>query len=308
MKQVAELKQNSPEWHEWRKEGIGASEANIIMGKSKFMTRFQLWEQKVFGKRAEEKKGNFITNKGHRLEEKSRALFEMEMGYDFPDMIAIMQGAEYLRASLDGYCSELDAVWECKFVGQEDFEKVTNGEVLPQYLPQLQHQLMVTGASVNYLFVIADDKEKKENGNVFPYKTAYMPVYPDIIYLKSELVPALKDFWSHVIEKKPVEYTENDVIDLSDHPKMEALIEAYKDAKHSLELFTKREKEIKKEIFKIAKTKKSSFGDITFTNSKSEDKMVFDAKKFEEENDISNYMKIQKGRKTQRINFPKVEA
>ena len=66
-------------------------------------------------------------------------------------------------------------------MGQDDFEKVKNGEVLPQYFPQLQHQLMVTGASINYLFVIADDKEKKEEGNSFPYKTAFIKVAPDLL-------------------------------------------------------------------------------------------------------------------------------
>ena len=84
MKIVGELKQNTPEWHQFRSEGIGASEANIIMGASKFKTPRELWFDKVYGQRKEEKEYNFITEKGHKLEAKARPLFEMEMDADFP--------------------------------------------------------------------------------------------------------------------------------------------------------------------------------------------------------------------------------
>jgi putative phage-type endonuclease len=304
MIKVGELKQNSEEWHKWRQEGIGASEANIIMGVSKFMTPFQLWEQKVYGKRAEEKTGNFITDKGHRLEAKARPLFEMEIGHDFPDTIAIHSKFEFLRASLDGFCEDINAVWECKFVGQDDFEKVKNGEILEQYFPQLQHQLMVTGAKVNYLYVIADDKTMIETD--FPYKTAFVEVYPDLDYMKERLVPSLMDFWDKVQTKTQPEFTRNDVIDYSDNKELLHLLMEYKETKGKLDEITKREKSIKSQIFKITKEAKAICQGIKITNSKSPDSIGFDYKKFEEENGIpEGFDKIVKGRKTQRITFPK---
>ncbi|MEE4245218.1 MAG: YqaJ viral recombinase family protein, partial [Kangiellaceae bacterium] len=193
MEKVGELTQNTEAWHKWRAEGIGASEANIIMGVSKFMTPKQLWEQKVYGKRTEEKSGNFITNKGHKLEAKARPLFEMEKGHEFPDTIAIHKDYPVFRASLDGYNEQVNEVWECKYVGQDDFKKVQNGEILEQYFPQLQHQLMVTGAKVNHLYVITDDKENPKTA--FPYKTACLEVHPDMDYIEHRLLPELVSFW-----------------------------------------------------------------------------------------------------------------
>jgi hypothetical protein len=69
-----------------------------------------------------------------------------------------------------------------------------------------------------------------------------------------------------------------------------------------------KEDKLKKEIFKISKTKKASCNGFKITWSKSEDKKVFDHKKFELDNEISeDYLKVQKGRKTQRITEPKLE-
>lgn len=304
MKTLGELKQNSEEWHQWRAEGIGASEANIIMGASKFMTPRQLWHQKVYGKRAEEKTGNFITDKGHRLEAKARPLFEMEIGEDFPDMIAVMESAPVFRASLDGYSSVMEKCWECKFVGQDDFEKVKNGEVLENYFPQLQHQLMVTGARSNYLFVIADDKES--TSKTFPYKTAYIEVEPDEDYIKTRLLPELTSFWKMVTDKKEPKLTDLDVVDYSDNAELIAKLELYRAQKTLAEEAKSKLDELQKDIYKIAKHTRNTCRGIKITNTKSADSVKFDYKKFEEENEIpESYMKISKGRNTKRITFPK---
>jgi len=41
------LKHNSPEWLEFRKMGIGGSDAAAILGLSPFKTNVQVWEEKV---------------------------------------------------------------------------------------------------------------------------------------------------------------------------------------------------------------------------------------------------------------------
>lgn len=311
MIKVGELQQNSEEWHKWRQEGIGASEANIIMGVSKFMTPRQLWDLKVNGRRKEEKDdGNFITNKGHRLEAKARPLFEMEMGHDFPDTIAIHEKFEFLRASLDGYCEEINACWECKFVGQDDFEKVKNGEVLEQYFPQLQHQLLVTGAKVNYLYVIADDKTQIETD--FPFKTAFIEVEPDVDYMKERLVPSLMNFWDMVQDKKEPKLSDMDVVDLSDDNVLAGLLETYKAQKSILDEAKKAVDDVQKEIYKIAKHTRSICHGVKITKTKSEDKIVPDYSALIESKNMTEEMvieqgfsKVQKGRITKRITFPK---
>ncbi len=37
----------SPEWHEWRRQGVGASEAGAACGVSEWKSRLQLWQEKI---------------------------------------------------------------------------------------------------------------------------------------------------------------------------------------------------------------------------------------------------------------------
>jgi hypothetical protein len=93
-----------------------------------------------------------------------------------------------------------------------------------------------------------------------------------------------------------------DVVDLSDNNDLAGLLEQYRANKMMLDELTKKDKELKKSIFKITKVKKATCRGHKITWSKSDDKKVFDYKKFESENEISDeYLKLQKGRKTERI-------
>ena len=38
MPRIERLHQNTPEWHQWRRQGIGASDAPVIMGETPFKT------------------------------------------------------------------------------------------------------------------------------------------------------------------------------------------------------------------------------------------------------------------------------
>ncbi len=47
MPRIERLKQNTPEWHRWRLQGIGASDAPVVMGDAPFRTRRYLWSVKT---------------------------------------------------------------------------------------------------------------------------------------------------------------------------------------------------------------------------------------------------------------------
>lgn len=310
MKTIGKLKQNSEEWHQWRKEGIGASEANIIMGKSSNISPLMLFNSKVHGIEIDNSGAEFIFAKGHRLEAKARPLFEMEVDGEFPDTIAVMEKTPFLRASLDGYSKELHACWECKFVGQEDFETVKSGKVLDHYYPQLQHQLMVTGANYNYLYVITDDKEKKEAGSKFPYKTAYVKVMPDMEYIENSLLPELVKFWKSCEGKKSPKMNHVDVLNLDDNDELIEMLEEYQLLKESERVLKENIDELQKNIYKIAKHTKNICNGVKITKSKSEDSIKPDYEKYCKSNSIAfdldgDCMKTTKGRITKRITFPK---
>ena len=49
MPKIERLQQNTPEWHRWRKQGLGASDAPVIMGDAAFKTPRTLWSRTLVG-------------------------------------------------------------------------------------------------------------------------------------------------------------------------------------------------------------------------------------------------------------------
>ena len=47
MPRIERLQQNTPEWHRWRQQGLGASDAPVIMGEAAFKTPRMLWSIKT---------------------------------------------------------------------------------------------------------------------------------------------------------------------------------------------------------------------------------------------------------------------
>lgn len=288
------MEQNSTEWYKLRNYKLGASDANIIMGTSRFSTPLKLWEQKT-GRNQEKSETNFIQQKGHDLEEKFRNIVEIEYMTDFPATVFVSENIEFLMASLDGYSSELNLNWECKVVGKEKFENIEL--VKKEYYPQIQQQLLLTSAKYCVLTCLWEN-----NGTV---EKKDLKVYPDDDYINNELLPSLINFWKHVQDDTKPDLSTLDVVDYSDNAELCGKLEEYRATKLLIEEYAKKEKELKKQIYAITKVKKASCQGFKISWSKSEDKKVFDYVKFEKENEISeNYLKVKKGAKNERITIP----
>lgn len=141
---VEGLKQNTPEWHEFRKGKIGASLAPIIMGVSKWCTPWQLYMRKLG--LIPEQEDNLAMANGRAKE--AEALDAFNERYECNCKPIVMQHDEYpwMIASLDGWYNETKVAVEIKCPGLIDQEYTeTFKEVPPHYYSQLQHQLAVTG-------------------------------------------------------------------------------------------------------------------------------------------------------------------
>ncbi len=274
------MKQGSAEWHEFRQEHVGASDAPIIMGVSKFCTIAELWDQKVLGKTKEV--NEFITKRGHDIEEKYRNYWELLMDAAFPPIVTTHKKFSWLSASLDGYNKSLNMVWECKYCGKEDLKKVESGECLSQYYPQIQHQLLVTGADSAVLFCVDPDGNK-----------AHVTIEPDLEYIK-DMFSQLENFWQSVLDKKRPAVSIN-------NNELSKLLTKYKKAYSLYKKYEVQVKELKTEIFSSITVDKLEMNNCKVTRSQGASKEVFDAKRYEKENDISNYMTTKKGSKIERI-------
>ena len=56
MPKIERLQQNTPQWHRWRQQGLGASDAPVVMGDAAFKTTRMLWSIKT-GRMQEEAPG-----------------------------------------------------------------------------------------------------------------------------------------------------------------------------------------------------------------------------------------------------------
>lgn len=132
--------QGSPEWLEYRRTKIGASDAPIIMGESPWNTPDQLMKNKLLGIHNEI---NFWMQRGIDLEDSARQCFENITGILFSKDVLIHPRYPWMIASVDGIDIEEKQILEIKCPGKRDHACAKNGEIPAKYNAQLQHQMEV---------------------------------------------------------------------------------------------------------------------------------------------------------------------
>lgn len=196
-----ELDQQSPEWLTWRSGGLGGSDAPVIMGVSPWMTRYQLWERKTG--RAEATAANAAMRRGIELEADARTAYENAMGEIMEPHCLISSLFDWMRASVDGINLAGTIILEIKCPGKEDHAEAVSGRVPAKYVPQLQHNLAVSGAKVCHYWSFDG-----ESG-------VLVTVSRDDLYITA-LVEAERAFWSLVETDTAPPLNEQDVIERRD--------------------------------------------------------------------------------------------
>src|SRR5215469_4360617 len=145
MPRVERLLQGTPEWHRWRRQGIGASDAPVIVGDSRYKTPRTLWSIKTG--RAREESSTPSALRGRALESLARQAYESRMKIQMEPLCITHDRLDWMRASLDGLSFEGAILLEIKCpMNSEDHALAHAGCVPPHYHAQIQHQLEVTGA------------------------------------------------------------------------------------------------------------------------------------------------------------------
>lgn len=307
MRKISML-QNTDDWEKLREGKIGASDANIIMGLSDFCTPRELFLKKK-GRFVEDPNAStFVQDKGHRLEEKCRALFELDTFMDWPPVVAVHSEYSWFMASLDGFNEEVYENWENKYVGQEDFEQVKNGHMLAHYMPQVQAQMIVTGAKICNFNVVTEDNEAKENGD-FPYKRATLRIEYDPSYCANVLMPALFQFQNYIDLDILPPISNKDTLLEDENEELFEAIEAYKGVKESLEEWEKLAEKAKKKVFELIGHNKVNCRGHKITKSISDPKMKIDYEKLIDDLKIKidpKYTSMSEPKITERVTFCKV--
>lgn len=141
------LEQRSKEWLEWRKTGIGSSDAPVLwFGKHFSTTTQKLWRQKVG---LDKKDGDsFAMARGRKLESHIISLYEAELGVKTRSLCCSHDHFPFIKSSLDGWVDEYGVVLEAKAPNATDHQSALDNIVPEKYKPQLDHHLLATGSAV----------------------------------------------------------------------------------------------------------------------------------------------------------------
>lgn len=167
-RQIHDLLQGSDAWHAFRFDHHGASEAAAMLGLSTIVSRTELVRMKATGlaKEFSDFVQENILDYGHEVEALARPFAEKIIGdVLYPTTISL--GAE--SASCDGLTLDEAVGFEHKQWNRELAASLAANVLPDEHQPQVQQQLMVSGAE-KWLFMTSDGTEDN---------MVWMWVYPD---------------------------------------------------------------------------------------------------------------------------------
>lgn len=223
---ILSLQQNTPEWEEMRRIKIGASDAAACLRKDPFKTIFDLWEQKVLGKKT------FVSaamQRGKDLEEAAREWFCKKTGTQYEPVVAEHDELSYMIASFDGLCEE--GILEIKCPGNSVLEDCKRGAPPEYWHIQIQHQLEVSGKSKASLFVYDEQNPEESPSFLFARDEA----------LIKQILEAEREFHECMINFSPPDIGLQELIERTDPDWLEAE-DAWTKAKNALEQAEELEK------------------------------------------------------------------
>lgn len=196
------IEQGTPEWHQYRSEGINASEAGVILGVSPYQTPLQLWRQRLGLDPATP--NNPAMQRGHDLEPLAREEFTRMTGIEVEPALQIHPELTYMRCSLDGLSLDGKTIVEIKCGGKNLHQQAINGIVPDHYYAQVQHQIKVCELDKAFYF--------SYNG----HEGILIEIKRDEPYIQ-RLIVEEKKFWDCIQNLVKPELNENDYIKRDDY-------------------------------------------------------------------------------------------
>jgi len=192
---IINLEQGSQEWLQWRKTGVTASEIAAILGLSPYKTPWQVWAEKTGLVEPEDLSANPLVAAGVAQEDIARSLFEQKHDDILLPVCVESTAQSFLKASLDGLSQNSEPV-ELKVPSESTWKKVVsegeNSDAYKLYYPQVQHQLLVTGANSGWLVFYRDEQLCE-----FAIERDYAMI--------DEIIQKAGEFWELVVQGKEPE-------------------------------------------------------------------------------------------------------
>ena len=181
------------DWLEYRRMGIGGSDASVVCGINRYKSPVELWMDKTNQLPYEE--AGEAAYWGTQLEALVRAEFTRRTGIEVQIVSQLLQSTEhsFMLANLDGICAHPDygtCIFEAKTASAYKAGE-WDGSIPDEYQLQIQHYMAVTGYQAAYIAVLI-------GGNTFRWKLVERDEE-----LISMLIPLEEAFWRHVQNMTP---------------------------------------------------------------------------------------------------------
>ena len=189
-----DIEQEGPEWHEFRSQGLGGTDAGILLGVNPYEDIDGIYRSKTLGESKEfSDAGLTAMEHGKSLEDEARTTLSKIIDIEFTPTCAIHSEHSFIRSSLDGISSDYTTLLEIKCPYRyTNFLKHASA-VLPYYYAQAQQQMLTTQADVLYFGSYYKDATNLE---VVIHK-----VLPDLD-LQKELVTRCSSMWRSILKRK----------------------------------------------------------------------------------------------------------
>ncbi|MBR4953246.1 MAG: YqaJ viral recombinase family protein [Oscillospiraceae bacterium] len=181
------------EWLEYRKLGIGGSDASVVCGINRYKSAIELWMEKT-NQMAQSEAGE-AAYWGTQLESLVRNEFTKRTGIEVKQTYQLLQSIDhpFMLANLDGICEHPDqgtCIFEAKTASAYKANEWEN-TIPDEYQLQLQHYMAVTGYRGAYIAVLI-------GGNTFKWK--FIKRDDEMI---ATIIKLEEDFWHHVQDLTP---------------------------------------------------------------------------------------------------------
>ncbi len=181
------------DWLEYRKGGIGGSDASVVCGINRYKSPMELWLEK--NNRLAPQEAGEPAYWGTQLESLVRSEFTKRTGIEVRLLKQLLQSEEYpfMQANLDGVCADPnygECIFEAKTASAFKAGEWENS-IPDEYILQVQHYMAVTGFKATYIAVLI-------GGNTFRWR---------LVERDEELIAMLvrleREFWECVKNDTP---------------------------------------------------------------------------------------------------------
>ena len=241
---IVNLSQREEDWLAWRRRGITATDAAILLNRSPYKTRWRLWAEKTGYAREVDLSLNPLVRRGVENEDLARQAFENK--HDDMLLPVCVESEQYplIRASLDGLrdCGEpVELKCPSATVWQEVCLEKANSNAYRLYYPQVQHQLLATGAKQGWLVFYFE-------GQILEF-----PILRDEAMIQEILAEAQR-FWQQVVDKKEPEKDPEKDLFIPQGKEVDAWIAAAEEYR----LYDAEAQELKQRLDRVARKAETS--------------------------------------------------